>query len=136
MHDSSRAYSKQLIMHFQESFLSLMLFWSTTIQYHMWCDQAKWVWTRIKWKSSSQLQCMPHIWTNSRDITILVLLKTIKYKGNWILLLALSKKSISASSDSFCLITSHTWWNTNQLRDLRLTLLLAFGIMKVIFQNS
>ena len=27
----------------------------------------------------------------SRDIAILVMLKTIKYKGNWILLLALSK---------------------------------------------
>ena len=27
---------------------------------HMWYDQAKWVWTRIKWKLSFPFQCMLH----------------------------------------------------------------------------
>ena len=47
-------------------------------------------------------------WTSHpRDIAILVMPKTTKYKRNWILLLAISFKSITASSNSFCLITSH-----------------------------
>lgn len=66
-------------------------------------DHAKWVWTRIKWKSSFQLKCMPHIWSYTLEKTPykwdlrfhIVLLKTIKYKGNWMLLLALSKVNIS-----------------------------------------
>lgn len=58
------------------------------------------VWTRIKSKPSFQFQCMPWVifswkphqnWTfGSRDIDILVLLKTMIYKGNWNYYFALS----------------------------------------------
>ena len=70
---------------------------------YMWCDQAKWVWTWIKWKSSFRFNlCImirailcwkPHQdWTScSGDIAILVMFKTLNYKGNWMLLLAVSK---------------------------------------------
>ena len=50
------------------------------------------------------------------------MLKTIKYKENWTLLLTLSIKSISASYDSFCLITSHI---TNQLECVHIPTLIA-----------
>ena len=45
------------------------LFWHWLIMFingwvckrNMWCDQAKWVWTQTKWKSSFQSHFMPHI---------------------------------------------------------------------------
>ena len=42
----------------------------------MWCDQAKWVWTRIKWKSCFQSHFMPHIraifwWKCKRNLVLL-----------------------------------------------------------------
>ena len=59
----------------------------------MWCDQAKWVWNNknlelhfAEWKSHE-------IWTHgSKDSATLVLLKTMKYKENWLLLSAKPRK--------------------------------------------
>ena len=63
-------------------------------------DQEKWVACRKFQFQFSFLLITSHMVPVSRDnIDILVMLKTIKYKGNWILLLA--------SSNSFCLIPSH-----------------------------
>ena len=64
---------------------------------HMWCDNAKWIWSGKRIKCSLIFGAIvwwkPHQnWTcGSSNITILELFKTFKYKGNWMLLLALSK---------------------------------------------
>ena len=69
----------------------------------MWCDQAKRVWTQKRYTLSvhtlyASISELYHAenpikieHTVKRYSSILEMLKTIKYKGNWMLLLALSK---------------------------------------------
>ena len=86
---------------------------------YMWCDQVKWVWTRKREIISSfnRIVCItlraifcwkPHQYRTygSKVIAICVLLKTASYKGNRVLLFAVSRNQYKRSSDSFCLIKS------------------------------
>ena len=90
-----------------------------TTEEYLWCDQAKWVWTKNKWKSSFKLYWRPHVQSY-------ILLKTPSKLNLWFqryghfkccseqwiqrklkAIIRCIWKSILASSDSFSLITTH-----------------------------
>ena len=87
---------------------------------YLWCDQAKWVWSRnfvfsvfchflLGYYLSFNLLKTHGDWAiSSQNIAFWVIAKTIKNKRNHPLFLAISKL-IFANSDSFCLIASHLW---------------------------
>ena len=102
----------------------------------MWCDQAKWVWTPKKWKSSFRVQKMYALYSVlyfveipvkigllvPEIIAILVLLKTKKYKGNWIYCYLLYLKINISEFRLILLEWSHhiwTWWFSIHITDLQ-----------------
>ena len=88
-----------IIQLYLDKYYIILYSWSI----NMWCDQAKWVWTRKEgkkcWFSFSvklfnfrAILCWkPNQNCTGRSRAILVMLKTIKYKENWIILLAVSQ---------------------------------------------
>ena len=98
-------YDNKILMNlFKDNLFLFFIVYTHLIASHLWCDQqAKWVWTWKKIKTPFSFSVYAWILDLNHvenpiqiehtvpEIVILVMLKTIKYKGNWKLLLALSK---------------------------------------------